>query len=110
MKKYKFNYDYFSAECEFEVDLSKFTKEKAQATLDFFSWDYDIEANPIDEVLKKYAILVLEKSNQYLISHVKTHQFEGFCVMDGSEGIKLTTVVEYEFDIEQLQMVVVNID
>ena len=74
MKKYNFTYDY-NAECEFHIDLEKFTKEKAQATLDFFSWDYNEDADPIEEVLKKYAILVFEKASQYFISHIKTGQF-----------------------------------
>ena len=54
-KKYSFNYNSFDASAEFVVDLEKFTPELARSTLDFFTWRYDEDADPIDEVMKKYA-------------------------------------------------------
>ncbi|MBL7971733.1 MAG: hypothetical protein JNL03_09445, partial [Prolixibacteraceae bacterium] len=46
-KRYKFDYDVFEAWVNFDVDTSIFTKEMALATLEFFTWDYDKEADPI---------------------------------------------------------------
>jgi len=102
---YEFNYDFYKASCEIEIDREKFTKELANETLTFFSWYYDKNADPIDEVLKKYAMLAIEKASEgYSISELQNHQFEGFADMDGSLGIKLLSVESFEFDEEDLTM------
>lgn len=108
IKIYDFNYDMYEAGAKFEVDTDKFSPELAKETLDFFTWDYDQEANPIDEVMKKYAMSVIristfENYNTYgVIEEFKKK--EGFCSIDGSMGIKLIDVTPYEFDWDQLQV------
>lgn len=107
---YTFNYDMYSAELKFEVDPSKFTKETAQETLDFFSWEtpYDKEGDPIDEVLKKYAIECLWEDGGHgksLFAIKEAFQNkEGYCSLDGSMGIELLEFEGYDFDEGQLDM------
>lgn len=102
LKKYTFNYNSYEASASFEVDHDKFTAEEANATLNFFSWNYDKEADPVDEVLKKYAMKAIKLAtfnshNTYgVISDFKDE--EGYAPVDGSFGIKLLDVEGYEFD------------
>lgn len=56
IRHYNFNYDIYEAEVDFKVDTDIFKEESAKELLEFFTWDYDTEANPIDELMKKYAI------------------------------------------------------
>jgi hypothetical protein len=110
IKKYKFDYNNYEAECVFEVDDEKFTEEMAFQTLDFFSWYYDKEENPITEVLKKYAIEVIKIAtfNNYntygVIEEFKNN--EGFGPVDGTIGLKLISVEGYEFDTDNLEITI----
>lgn len=106
---YKFNYDFSWAVLAFEVDLEKFTEVHARETLEFFSWNYDRTADPIDEVLKKYALEVLRvggDSSEAGIIH--SWNQEGFGPINGDIGI---TLINYEgityFD-DDLEMEVSN--
>lgn len=56
IRHYTFNYNTYDAEACFKVDTEKFKAEDAKLLLEFFTWDYDKEADPIDELMKKYAI------------------------------------------------------
>jgi hypothetical protein len=108
-KKYTFNYDFSIAEVVFMVDLEKFTEEMAQETLDFFSWDYDHDADPIDEAMKKYALEVLRISgDRHASSIVKSWCQEGFAPIDNSFGIELIDFTGFEFDADNLEMEVTN--
>ncbi len=105
MKKYFFDYDYGKASCEIEVNENLFTEEKANDTLSFFSWDYDKDADPVDEVVKKYALLSIEKATEgYSLYSLQEKQFEGFYQMNGKHGIKLVDVEGVEIDDYYLQL------
>lgn len=99
---YTFNYNIYEAEACFKVDTEIFDKEMALATLNFFSWDWDKEADEIDEVLKKYAIKAIEYAtfNNHNVFGVKRDfaEGEGFASVDGTKGIELMNVTGYEFD------------
>ena len=73
-------------------------------------WDYDKDADPIDEVMKKYAMKAIKIAtfNGYNVFGVKEefNDLEGFCKVDGSSGIELNFVSEYEFDEDALYMTV----
>ena len=111
IRNYTFNYNAYEAEACFKVDTEKFDVEMAKATLDFFTWDYDKEADPIDEVMKKYALEAIRIAtfNNYSLYGVKEEFMnnEGFAKVDGSMGIELNVVQGYEFDVEALSMEVV---
>ncbi len=111
IKQYTFNYDMYEAKACFKVDTDKFTKELAYATLDFFTWDYDKENDPIDEVMKKYAMEAIRIAtfNNYSTYGVKEafNNNEGYAKVDGSMGIELNIVSSYEFDESNLDMTVV---
>jgi hypothetical protein len=111
-KIYKFNYDYYSAMCKIEVDLDVFTAEMAKSTLEFYSWDYDEEADPIDEVMKKYAMAIIKEATRRGLDDadfVKVYfDEEGFGKVDGSIGVLLTEIESYDFDIDNLEMEVKN--
>lgn len=110
IKKYSFDYDLGEADALFEVDTEKFTEEMANATLEFFSWDYDKKANPIDEVMKKYAMRAIEFAtfNNHNAYGVKSdfENAEGFAKVDGSVGVTLIRVNGYEFSYFDLEMTV----
>lgn len=109
-KTYKFTYGFAQAELAFEVDTEKFTPELANETLDFFSWDYDEEADPVDEVLKKYALEVLRVGSprQSAKGIVRMWDQEGFATIDGEMGITLIDYDGFEFLENDLEMEVVN--
>lgn len=109
INRYDFNYGFHDGYVSFEVDTEKFTPELANATLEFFTWDYDAGANPIDEVLKKYAIqaFLLAGFHEYNVNGL-IQQFkdcEGFAPVDGSMGIKLVSFSGVELNDENLTMV-----
>lgn len=105
---YDFDYDMGEASCRFEVNRDVFTVEMANATLGFFTWDYDDEADPIDEVVKKYAqqaIWYATKNDHNENGVIKDFEGgEGYARVDGSMGIKLISVSGYEFDWSRLEM------
>lgn len=108
-KIYSFNYDFNSAELAFEVDLEKFTELHAKETLEFFSWNYDKDGDPIDEVLKKYALEVLRIGGDLNHSQIIFYwNQEGFGPINGKIGIKLVDYRGIEFDSDNLEMEVSN--
>lgn len=100
--EYEFTYGIMDASATFIVDTEKFKPESAKDLLEFFSWDYDENADPIEEILKKYAIraIMLASYENYSIQGVQDWFFdqEGFLPIDGSQGVLLTNLMEYEFD------------
>lgn len=105
---YDYNYDFHEAYATFRVDNEKLTKENASVMLEFFSWDWDKEADPIEELMKKYAIKAIEVATAegYNAYGVKRWfgEAEGFLPLDGSQGIELTNVTRYEFEESQLAL------
>jgi hypothetical protein len=109
-REYKFIYNTYDANASFIVDTEIFKEEDAKELLEFFSWNYDKNANPIDELMKKYAIKAIwvattENYNLYGVQSWFEEQ-EGFINVDGSQGVELTSVTEYEFDEDGLEVVV----
>jgi hypothetical protein len=113
IKKYSFVYNTYDAKAVFIVDSDKFTTEHAKATLEFFTWDYDEENDPIDEVIKKYAMEAIKIAtfNNYNLLGVISEfdDNEGFCKVDGTSGIELIDISSYEFDDENLNMEIENL-
>lgn len=99
IKRYSFDYNNGDASAEFEVDTETFTEEMAKETLNFFSWDdpYDKDADPIDEVLKKYATQAIwfATMNRHNVTGVISdfnEDAEGYYSVDGEHGIKLLSI------------------
>lgn len=107
-KRYKFSYHDSDAFACFNVDTDIFTEAMANATLDYYSWHYDHGNNPIDEVLRKYAIEAIKMITRYgytLQGVIRDFEDkEGFARIDGSMGITLTVIRGYEFDEDLLFM------
>ena len=108
IKTFEFNYDFYSAAATLKVDTEKFTPEKAKDTLTFFVWDYDKNADPVEEVMKKYAMsaIRLATMNSINTSGVisEFENYEGYYPVDGSHGITLINVDGYEFEEEDLEV------
>lgn len=108
IKIYDYDYDYGRASVKFEVDTEKFTTDLANATLSFFSWLYDKEADPVDEVMKKYAALciTLATENNHGAYGVKEDmkRQEGFAPVDGSMGITLIYVEGLTIECDDLEV------
>ncbi|NME67190.1 DUF2528 family protein [Flammeovirga aprica] len=109
-KKYELQYGVFEASATFIIDTSKFTNELAQSVLEFFTWDYDKEADPIDEAVKKYALkaIVLASFEHYDYLQGVINEFEeieGFAPVDGSYGITLLKVDRIEIEDSQLSII-----
>lgn len=108
IKQYDFTYNTYEASVGFRVDTERFTPQMALDTLTFFDWPWDEEADPVDEVLKKYALVAIkiatfEDYNVYGVTQEFQNK-EGFGPVDGSTGLTLTYVQEYEFDEEALEV------
>lgn len=109
-KLFKFNYDWHKAEVVFEVDLEIFTKEHALETLNFFSWDYDEEEDPIYEVMKKYALEVLRIGGDSSAWQIKDRwNQEGFGGINDEIGITLTDYSGLEYSPDDLEMEVKDV-
>lgn len=105
-KQYTFIYDEYEASVIFLV-TDKLTKEMAKEALGFFIWEYDKENNPIDELLKKYAIQAIEAAsaenlNEYGVKYWFERN-EGFLALDGSMGIELKMIDGYTFEEDRLK-------
>ena len=102
IKTYEYDYNNGEASASFLVDTEKFTPDMAKELLSFFVWYYDTENDPLDEVMKKYALQAIRFAtyNGHNKSGVISdfEEEEGWSRVDGSEGITLTEVTEYEFD------------
>jgi hypothetical protein len=113
IKKYHLDYGMHEASATFKVDTDKFTNEHAQMTLDFFTWDYDEDENPIDEVMKKYAIVAIRIASfkGYNTTGVIAafDDEEGFFCVNGINGIELTDVTEYEFNEDDLTVEITTV-
>ncbi len=108
IRNYTFTYNLFDAEVCFKVDTEKFKPEDAKLLLDFFSWRYDKDNDPIDELMKKYAIKVIWVgcAENYNEEGVKSwfSQQEGLLPIDGSHGVELNYLSNYEFEEDSLDM------
>jgi hypothetical protein len=109
IKNYKFVYGTYEAEVVFLVDTERFTTEMAESNLKFFDWYYDADEDLIDEIIKKYAMKAIVASsiggymnNVYSIQQ-EFDNCEGFCKVDGSVGITLTSICAYEFNEDYLE-------
>ncbi len=107
-KKYEYTYGFHEAGATFEVDTEKFTEEMAKQNLQFFIWHYDPEADPTDEIMKKYAIQAIQQAtfNNHNVRGVISdfENLEGFVSLDGSQGITLLSVDAYEFNEDDLNL------
>ena len=108
IKYYRFNYDFNIAEAYFKVDTNKFKEDSAKLLLEFFSWEFNENENPIDELMKKYAMKAIKIATSEFCSEegVKSwfSEQEGFISLDGSQGVELSFVSKYEFDENRLEM------
>jgi hypothetical protein len=108
IRHYTFNYDIHEAEVCFKVDTEKFKAEDARLLLEFFSWNYCKEDDPIDELMIKYAMTAIKvaTAEEYNEEGIKSWfaEQEGFIVVDGSKGVELTSISTYEFDEYNLSM------
>lgn len=115
-QQYSFTYDW-NAEAVFIVDTEKFTTEVAMMTLEFFTWEYepDWDADPVQEVMKKYALEVIRISTQNswnksgVIDYWKNN-VEGFAPIDGSYGVELIRVSSYSLDQDSLEMEIKEVE
>ncbi len=109
-KKYNLYYRDTGAMASFVVDTEKFKKKDAQLLLDFFTWDYDKENNPIEELLKKYTveIFILVLSQNLNISGVNDYfdNEEGLICLDGSVGVELIGVNKFSFNEEEFSILI----
>jgi hypothetical protein len=106
IKKYKFQYDCIY-DIIFKVDLEIYTKELALATLEFFTWHWDKDSDPITEALKKIALVCLQFSADGWNEIGIIDQFidlEGYPRLDGSYGVTLVRIDNFEYDENNLSL------
>lgn len=106
--KYQFNYDYYSAGADFTVDVDEFGEENARVLLDFFLWEYDTDGDPVDELMKKYALQAIRVATAEDLNVEGVREWfynaEGFPPVDGTVGITLDSVEPYTFEESDLAM------
>lgn len=109
IKEYSFTYGHYEASATFKVDTERFSHKLAQETLDFFGWYYNKSADPVDEVMRKYGMMAIKLAtfNGHNVIGVISdfEELEGFCRIDGTMGIELIEVSEFDFDDNELYMV-----
>ena len=105
---YKFDYDSMEAEVKFKLNNETFDPKIAQEVLNFWTWDYDDEGDPTEEFMKKLALECIRVAsmnnwNRYgVIQDFKSK--EGWPKIDGTYGIELENIHQYEFREELLEM------
>jgi len=114
IKKYKFSYSVFDAEAVFKVDTSILTDAIAKDALEFFTWKYNKAGNLLDELLKKYALKVIEIATYRGYDEADLKEYfknaEGFLAIDGSCGIELIYIDPYEFDDTRLDIRITDLN
>lgn len=107
MKRYLFSYLH-EVDATFEVDTTKFTREAALTFLNFFTWDWDKDEDPIDEAMRKLALAAFKvaSGNNYNAFGVANElsEWEAYPLLDGSTGIRILDVDIYEFNTDELDM------
>lgn len=110
IKTYKFQYDYW-CDIIFEVDTDKYTEELALATLEFFYWTWNNQNDPIIEVLKKISIQCLSLSlDGYSVLGIidEFDNKEGFPKLDGSNGLTLVRIDDFELNENNLSLEIIE--
>lgn len=110
IKQYKIEYGtWANGIVTFEVDTERFTKVEAQECLDFFIWDYDKDNCPIEEILKKWTLIILSygSSNEPRVINQFAKE-EGVMPIDGSHGVQLTYCETFAFDDDELVLTVID--
>jgi len=101
IKKYKYEYNFGDASATLEIDINKLDKEGCNILLQFFSWDYDVELCPYDELGRLYCLQAMEFAtcNSHNIHGVINDfkQSEGFLEVNGSHGVTLVDVQGIDF-------------
>lgn len=101
IKKYKYSYNWGDASASLEIDTEKLSEDDAKLALNFFTWDYDKEQDPYDELGRLYCIAAMrfatcnDHNKRGVISDFK--EAEGFIPVDGSQGITLTEAEGIDF-------------
>ncbi len=110
IKTFEFTYDELSAEAIFRVDTEKFTAEIAELILESYIWDYDPFDDPIDQAMRKIAMIAIELCTRYNDNlwgvKKRFNQEDFFLPVDGSAGIELTKIRKYEFTEEKLEVII----
>jgi len=108
IRRYQFNYDFYKAYVEFDVNTDIFTEQSAKEVLDFWTWTYDKENDLIDECIKKYAFecIILSGENNFTLLGIKDafENKEGWTKIDGSMGIEILTNDCFEFEENNMVM------
>lgn len=107
-KLYTYTYGPMEAECKIEIDLDVFTADHANSVLDFFTWYYDKEADPIDEFMKKLALMIFQIGSESELNESGVMRAfeseEGWPRIDGSIGLKLIYIDNFRFDEDMLNV------
>lgn len=107
-KTYYFDYDNGNGSATLQVDLNIFTPDTANMVLQYRDWEYDEDADPIKESLKKIALACIYQCNDRSTEEVIEDfgHIDGYPLIDGSEGITLISVTEHvprEYHIEMME-------
>lgn len=109
IKKYEYSYNWGDASASLEIDTEKLSADDAKLALNFFTWDYDKDDDPYDELGRLYSIAAMrfatcnDHNTRGVISDFA--EAEGFVAVDGSMGITLISADGIDFsDIELDEM------
>lgn len=110
IRTYNFDYDRCEADVSFKVDTEVFTNESAKEFLEFFRWDDepDMVEDLIDEAMKKIALRAIIEgctgrwNTLGIIDQLE--ELEGYPSVDGSQGITIIQITNYEFRADNMDM------
>lgn len=101
IRTYEFDYQLGDASATIVIDTEIFTEEMAVSILEFFTWEWDRDADLITEAAKKYALEVIQVATEqrYNVRGVRQEfdSKEGFAPFGQKYGIQLKAVERYEF-------------
>ncbi|MEH0153691.1 DUF2528 family protein [Limibacter armeniacum] len=101
IKEYRCQYDSSYAEVTFEVDTDVFTTESANVLLEYWDWDYDEEADEIEEAIRKWSLECFREAMSRRIDNADQliDVFDSkpeWPKLDGSIGVKVVNFSPFE--------------
>lgn len=101
IKTYKYEYNFYEAEACIKIDDQVLSLKDCKEALAFFTWEYDKNKDPYDELGRLYctAAMLFATQNNANVNGVITHfkDAEGFLDVCGKSGITLTQVAGIDF-------------
>ncbi|MEX0274290.1 MAG: DUF2528 family protein [Flavobacteriaceae bacterium] len=110
IRTYEYQYNWGEAQVKMQIDDEKLSKDDCKDLLNFFTWKWDKEADPYDELARLYCrtAIVFATANFHNTYGVLRdfEEAEGYPNLDGTYGITLVDVEGidlHEIELEKVE-------